>query len=187
MRRNAFTVGRPVPVLAALLALLALGAPAFAASNDWSRVTRLEKFVEVRVELRDGQSHGGRVVAADSYSLTVRSRGEDQPIPRDQVQRVTRITKGSSVPAVTAAVAAGIAVGAALAYGCSGGRGSCSGDLLVPMVGIPVSLGYLAHWRTSTERRKVVYEAAPVRTFADRPTDWEAIQRALPPSLQGVR
>lgn len=187
MRRDAFTSGLGVPVLTALLALLSPGATAFSASNDWSRVIGLEKYTEVRVELRDGQSYGGRVVAADSYSLTVRTTGEDEQIPRDQVRRITRIYTGPSVPAVAAAVAAGIAASAALAYGCSGGRGSCDGGEFVAMVGIPVTLYQIVRWRTTTERRQVVYEVAPVKTSTDPPADWEAIRRTLPPSLQGVR
>ena len=187
MRRNAFTPGLLGSALAALVALLVPTATAFAASNDWSRVIGLEKYTEVRVELRDGQSRRGSVAAADSFSLTVRSMGEDEQIPRDQVRQVTRIYKGSSVPAVAAAVAVGIAASAALAYGCSGGRGNCDGGESVAMVGIPVTLGYMAHRRTSTERRQVVYEAAPVKTSTDLPVDWASIKRVLPPSLQGVR
>jgi hypothetical protein len=177
--------GLMTPVLAGLLLLLSPGA--FAASNDWSRVVGLEQYTDVRVELRDGQSLSGALAAADSYSLTVRSMAKDEQIPRDQVRRVTRIYKGSSAPVVAAAVAAGIAASAALLYGCAEGRASCQGDVFVAAVGIPVTLGYIAHWRTSTERAQIVYEAAPVKTRTDRPPDWETMRRTLPPSLQGVR
>ena len=187
MRRTAPTPRLLAPLLAALFALASPGAAAFAASNNWARVVGVEKYTEVRVELRDGQSIGGRVVTADSNSLTLRSTGEDQQIPRDQVRRVTRIYKGSSAPVVAAAVAAGIAASAALAYGCGGGRGSCQGDELVAVVGIPVTLYHIARWRTLAERSQVVYEAAPLKTSTDMPTDWETIRRTLPPSLRGVR
>jgi hypothetical protein len=167
--------------------LLSPGAAAFAASNDWSRVTDLAKYTEVRVELRDGQSRSGRVVAADSSSLTVRSMGEDEQIPRGRVRRVTRVYTRASAPVVAAAVAAGLAASAALFYGCSQSGSSCQGDFVTAGIAIPVALGYVASTRTSTERIQIVYEAAQARTSTDLPADWETVRRALPTSLQGVR
>jgi hypothetical protein len=187
MRRDAFTPGLLVPVLAGLLVLLSPGAAAFAASNDWSRVVNLKKNTDVWVQLRNGDVRSGRIIAADSNSVTVRSMGEDEQIPRGAVQQVTRIYTRASVPVVAAAVAAGLAGSAALLYGCGGGRGSCDGGEFVAVVGIPVTLYQIAHWRTSTERIQIVYEATPVKTSTDMPTDWETVRRALPPSLQGVR
>jgi hypothetical protein len=187
MRRDAFTPGSLVPVLAGLLVLFSPGATAFAASNDWSRVVGLEKNTNVSVQLRSGDLRSGRIVAADSNSLTVRSMGEDERLPRDAVQRVTRIDTRPSVPVVAAVVAAGIAASAALFYACSRSNGSCQNDVVAAGIAIPTALGYLAHSRTSSERRQVVYEAAPVKPSVDPPADWETIRRALPPSLQGAR
>ncbi len=88
MRRGAFIPRLLVPVLVALLAPVSPGAAVFAASSNWARVIDLEKYTEVRVELRDGQSLSGVLAAADSYSLTVRSMGMDEQVPRGQVRRI---------------------------------------------------------------------------------------------------
>jgi hypothetical protein len=189
MRRNAFTSCAPALAVVGLIGLLDPSTPAFAASNDWSRVAALEKYTEVRVDLRDGQSRSGRVVAAGPDSLTVRSMGEDERIPRDAVQRVTRFYTGSSGPAVMAAVAAGVAATASVFYMCSRPGSSCegAGEGFVVMLAIPVMLGYAAHKHTATDRMEIVYEAVPDKKPTDMPTDWETIRRALPPSLQGLR
>jgi hypothetical protein len=186
MRRHAFTPALLVPVHAALVALLA-GATTVAASNDWARVVSLARNTDVSVLLRNDDVRSGRLVAADSSSMTVRSMGEDERIPRDAVQRVTRIYTRGSAPVVAAAVAAGIAATAAVYYGCSRSPNTCQGDFLVTGIAIPIAFGYVASRHTSTARREVVYEALPLKTTTDAPIDWETIRRALPPSLQGVR
>jgi hypothetical protein len=187
MRRDLFPPGFLAPVLAGLVLLLCPGATAFAAADQWSHVIGLKKNTEVRVELHDGQSRSGKAVTADSYSMTVRSMGEDEQISRGAVQRVTRIYTRSSAPVVAAAVAAGIAASAAIFYGCSQEPSYCWSGAAAAGALIPLTVGWVARKHPASERSEVVYETVPAEISSDMPTDWGTVRRALPPSLQGTR
>lgn len=179
---------RFIAVLVAAAVCLGPGAGyALAAPDDWSRVVGLGKDTRVTVYLRDGGFHTGWLMSADAGAMTVRSMGEDRQIRREDVQRVIRMYTSASAPIVAAAVAAGAAATAGILYGCSrGGSCSASDEGWLVVLSLPGLLGYIAYKQTSSERTKVVYDAAPVKSSTDLPSDWETIRKALPPSMQGV-
>jgi hypothetical protein len=188
---------------AAALGFGALPAPVSAASNKWSHVTALEPGSQVIVRVVDGGAASGRVVATTSDSVTVRAMGEDEVIPRDRVLQVVRIRKRGSVPIVIAAVAGGLVISGAIAYACISQEGQSCGNVDAAVLLIPPALGTLAYKLTLEEKSKVIYERPekePARATPPGRGDaasaglnrrdavsWEAIRRALPPSLQGRR
>jgi hypothetical protein len=187
MRQNPVLLRLVASSLSGVLAVCVPAVPILAASDGWSRVIGLDRNTEVRVELADGQSYSGSLVAATSYLISVRSMGEDKRISREQVRRITRVWSQPSAPLVAAAVTGGVAAAGALLYGCTRENSSCGGGVLVAAVSVPVALAYWAIAASTSERTNVVYEADAAKRRYDTQADWETIRRTLPPSLQGAR
>ena len=88
-------VGHPasrvvIVALAFAIAVPSLPSPASAAPDKWSRVTHLERDSRVIVRVQDADTVTGRLIAADSYGLTVRANGQDEIVPRQLVMKVTQ-------------------------------------------------------------------------------------------------
>ena len=103
-------VGHPasrvvIVALAFAIAVPSLPSPAYAASDKWSRVTHLERDSRVIVRVQDADTVTGRLIAADSYGLTVRANGQDEIVLRQLVMKVTLISRHSPIPLVIGAVA----------------------------------------------------------------------------------
>ncbi len=189
--------------------------PVFAASDKWSGVTSLERDTRVIVEATDADTVSGRLIAADRYGVTVRFDGQDQIVQRDAVTKITVVRPRSAVPLVIAAVAAGLAVSAGIAYACCGRHrtdSDGSGAAIPLVIATPIAFGTWAQRATREETATVIYErrrhsegrmsspgdmdgrdragdaatAGKIGRTGD-PTDWKYIRPLLPASLQGRR
>jgi hypothetical protein len=115
-----------------IVLILALLAPAAAwaapvDSSDWTRVQRrLERGARITVTLGRGETITGRLVAAESYGLAIKSKGTVRAMTRADVLEVRRA--GRSPLRKLAGFVLGVVIGAVIGtlLGGSIGASSCS-------------------------------------------------------------
>ena len=113
--------------------------PAFAASDDWSRVQALRPGTKVTVVQSDMKSWRGALRAASSSEMIVESAGTDVTIPRDRVVRVTRHKRSRRVTnALVLALAGGLIGAGATRFGlaCAETNDGCRNAALASYGGV---------------------------------------------------
>jgi hypothetical protein len=103
-------------------------------------------------------------------------------VPRDQVQRVSRLSQRVSGPLVTVAVAAAVVASFQLGQRFALRQPLAAFGLTV---GLPVAAALGVYSATKRPFKEDLYLAPPPSVVDD--ADWQAVQSALPPSLRQGR
>jgi YMGG-like Gly-zipper len=159
-RNRSFTM-----TLALVLTLLLSGIPLRAQGNsdDWSRLNSLESGNKLVVKLKNGRNVEGTFNSNSDSSLSLRVKGSNEEVRREDVSTVHRVSRKSAGKATL--IGAGVGAGTGALIGAVGSRESdfdkldqaVTAGLTIIGAGVGAVTGFLIG--RSGKKRELIYQA----------------------------
>jgi hypothetical protein len=149
--------------LAAALLLASVPLQAQDTLGNWSRLSSVETGAKLAVKLKNGKTVDGRFNSISDSALTLKVKGSNQELRKDDIQTIHLVTRKSATKATL--IGAGIGAGAGALAGAVGGREgdfdkldqAVTAGFTVIGAGIGALSGYLIG-RTG-RKRELIYQA----------------------------
>ena len=149
-------------VLTAALLLCSIPLQGQSTMSDWSKLSSVETGAKLAVKLKNGKTVDGRFNSISDSSLTLKVKGSNQELKRDDIQTIHLVTRKSATKATL--IGAGVGAGAGALVGAAGSDSefdkldqAVTAGLTIIGAGVGALGGYLIG-RTG-RKRELIYQA----------------------------